>query len=790
MPIYHDGKKMKPYRGYRKPVNVYYGDKKVAGWKNSTQTGNNLTFQTTYNDTADVVVKGKSLQKSEWHKAEAQSTQSNPMINRVPEHMRKFEGWSAYQGASVTLTQNISVSEWGTDEATRIQTTGGSTTTKYYYGISAVIWGGPLSDGRKTQILVDVKNIGTAQVIISCNLGNDVAVNPGETKSVTVNGTGNGSKYWMFAFQALSASDNLDFIAYNPRAYILDEIPLPDNPFPIQTTIQAGTYKVQDYKGDWWEFTLTEDLCGIGEVRDAVEFDKYSHKGFLRKKTGKVVFDGSADEPWGDQSTAYPTPNTMLFAINGLVGRKGYDSVGFTGVADISSHFVNPKQSLQVTTYDNEAAIGHLNDRYSTFYYVRINKTRLSTQDLSGFRSWLAANPVTVVYQLATSTRTPLIFTKNNSSTAPECPMEFLTDTPSGEYPATVWDASGTVKARGKNLLPFPLDLETYTVEHNGSPPITSSTQTDEFVRIQGAEEEIDTAFRIVSPMFPLNPNTTYTISFKAYVDSPTFTLWDMVSPWGWCVALLSQSGVQLSQQQHLYTVQKEWITYKFVATTNEEGLFYLRLGSDWPNLINGFILIDRHSIQIELGSTATSYEPYRPEVSAPIPPLRKIGDVADTYNPVTGEYVQRIGVKVFDGTEPIDLPIQTPPVGYNAYRYLELMNSARPPYICSHYPYNNEQGYTQPIDKEYIKSYTLNEGQMFFLTYLSRCPDVNSFKAYLAAQYAAGTPVTVYYQLAEPVVTYLDPVTLPTYYPTTVITTTNNTAAELGTTAVVKVEE
>jgi hypothetical protein len=64
MPIYHDGKKMKPYRGYRKPVNVYYGDKKIAGWKNSTQTGNNLTFQTTYNDTADVVVKGKT--KSEW----------------------------------------------------------------------------------------------------------------------------------------------------------------------------------------------------------------------------------------------------------------------------------------------------------------------------------------------------------------------------------------------------------------------------------------------------------------------------------------------------------------------------------------------------------------------------------------------------------------------------------------------------------------------------------------------------------------------------------------------------
>jgi hypothetical protein len=635
MPIYHDGKKMKPYRGYRKPVNIYYGDKKVAGWKNSTQTGNNLTFQTTYNDTADVVVKGKSLQKSEWHKAEAQSTQSNPMINRVPEHMRKFEGWTAYQGASVTLTQNISVPEWGTDEATRIQTTGGSTTTKYYYGISAVIWGGPLSDGRKTQILVDVKNIGTAQVIISCNLGNDVAVNPGETKSITLNGTGNGISYWTFSFKALSTSDNLDFIAYNPRAYILDEIPLPDNPFPIQTTIQAGTYKVQDYKGDWYEFTLTEDLHGIDDVRDSVEWDKYGHKGFESRKIGQIL--SYTDEII---ETAY---------------------MSTTGGLDTGAY---------------------------------------------------------VCYVLATPTRTPLIFTKNNDSTAPECPMEFLTDTPSIEYPAEVFDASGTVKVRGKNLLPFPLDLETYTVKHHGSPPRTSSTQTDEFVRIQGAEEEIDTAFRLSSPMFSLNSNTTYTISFRAYVDSPTFTLWDMTSL-EWSVALVSQSGVRLSQQQYLNTVQKTWTTYKFVATTNSEGLYYLRLGSDSPNLINGFILIDRHSIQIELGSTATSYEPYRPEVSATIPPLRsnQDGTVYDEFEVKTGKVTRKIG------------RIES---------------------------YNGED-----VGDDWISSTG-----------------------------ALDTGATVEYVLAKPIEEQHTPVTLPTYYPTTVITTTNDTPAELTTTATVKVED
>ena len=45
-------------------------------------------------------------------------------------------------------------------------------------------------------------------------------------------------------------------------------------------------------------------------------------------------------------------------------------------------------------------------------------------------------------------------------------------------------------------------------------------------------------------------------------------------------------------------------------------------------------------------------------------------------------------------------------------------------------------------------------------------------------------------YELAEPIEEQHDPVTLPTYYPTTVITTTNDTPAELTTTATVKVED
>lgn len=52
-------------------------------------------------------------------------------------------------------------------------------------------------------------------------------------------------------------------------------------------------------------------------------------------------------------------------------------------------------------------------------------------------------------------------------------------------------------------------------------------------------------------------------------------------------------------------------------------------------------------NIQLELGSTATSYEPYSEGVT-----LRGIGDVKDTLNCLTGEVTERIGEIVLDGTE------------------------------------------------------------------------------------------------------------------------------------------
>lgn len=101
------------------------------------------------------------------------------------------------------------------------------------------------------------------------------------------------------------------------------------------------------------------------------------------------------------------------------------------------------------------------------------------------------------------------------------------------------------------------------------------------------------------------------------------------------------------------YNKNKEYI--KVVKTdilsggnfTTPNDTYYIRLDFNTANtseIVNG--------VQIEEGSTATSYEPYKTNiltVNEPIE-LRRVGNVQDTLDLITGELVQRIGeIKITD---------------------------------------------------------------------------------------------------------------------------------------------
>ena len=367
-----------------------------------------------------------------------------------------------------------------------------------------------------------------------------------------------------------------------------------------------------------YEFTLTEDLHGIGDVRDSVEWDKYNPaKGWLLDKCNERVFNGTESIYYQNTSSLNGT-DTVAF---------GWESTTIkTSHIPISTHFVG----RNIWNVDIEGVwVGA-----SPHIWLRIAKSRLvgwsdaltNAEKTNLFKAWLASEhtngtPVTVVYQLATPTRTPLTFTKNNSSTATELPMQFLTDIPSVDYPAEVFDAEGSVTARGKNLFDISKVLSNDEVTgagqviNNGSHLTVITTPTDASGVAKAPNKLSDYAKLKIGETYILTATTTGTAKY------------------------IYLSGA--SQTWRFGTTKT--ITQEMLDSSVR---FYASGVSTTAEISN---------IQIELGSVATPYEPYRPEVSAPIPALRSnaAGTVYDEFEVKTGKLTRKIGrIESYNGED------------------------------------------------------------------------------------------------------------------------------------------
>ena len=143
------------------------------------------------------------------------------------------------------------------------------------------------------------------------------------------------------------------------------------------------------------------------------------------------------------------------------------------------------------------------------------------------------------------------------------------------------------------------------------------------------------------------------------------------------------------------------------------------------------------NSIMINTGSTALPYEPYGYKL-----PLTVNGMEYPIYLGQV-ETTRRIKKLVFDGTEPWNRSTS----GNNTRAYTpqipECMSLS--PAICTHFNYNVANvGYPKVGDFVINSSKAIIfgvDGNMF--------ADVDTWKSYLAQQYANGTPVTVWYVLA-----------------------------------------
>ena len=141
----------------------------------------------------------------------------------------------------------------------------------------------------------------------------------------------------------------------------------------------------------------------------------------------------------------------------------------------------------------------------------------------------------------------------------------------------------------------------------------------------------------------------------------------------------------------------------------------------------------DGDTMMVYFGAELLPYEPHKENYISLSKPfeLCSIGGVADEITP--NEVIRRVNKKVLNGAEIWNMISD----GYFVmYTSTNKFTAKTGDGLCSHYSYS-------------VPSFYVGEAGIAFTK--ADCHSIDEWKAYLSAQYTAGTPVTVYYLPTEP---------------------------------------
>lgn len=672
MAIIENGQVQKLYKGDHSPVNLYRGEQKIAGWKDEVQVGEAVNFSNSYNDVAEVVIEGNTVQQSDWYAKEGLSSQANTHPDmKFWLNGRNFtnspqttvwtdltgNGYNAscagfnytalsgsdgddglvFSGTSRAIVSNFNQSiganftisfwakfaeysymqimdcdafqfKWRISNQNpywNIRKLDGSLVAGHSYPIKP-----PLNewhcysltyDGAVVKRYYDESFIG--EVPCTGQLKVPTCFNVGLDSGEVLRGAiGN----ILFLTRAYSATEISNLVKAGRKLVV----PNPALPSPITSNLPAGTYKYTSTDGIY-EFTLDEELRGIGTSVDRIVFDRTSKTGKLERRLGRKIINGS--ETFSNYSAGM-TAELSTFYVNINLSALGF-------ATSWSSHFKNVFGGWDYPISEHYSDHPSNTFKYLSIFNRVIGAVSSDTYTVRNdkFKSWLSTNNVTFIYRLATPTTTPLTFTKVSSSTKTEVPMTFLTATPSLDYQAQVWDVEGKAVSRGKNLFDVNLLEPTsagFSVEGNG---VKAETLYGNIANLNWS------AF--------LKPNTTYTL-FRDYKQLSG-------------VSSGSYGSIRFTGGPSTITILGNGMNgpASVVFTTPVDLSAYSKILFYQSSAAGAVAIFD--NIQIYEGTWSTTdflnYEPYQPIVNTTLPTLRKIGTVADTYNPKTGVLTKRI---------------------------------------------------------------------------------------------------------------------------------------------------
>ena len=268
-----------------------------------------------------------------------------------------------------------------------------------------------------------------------------------------------------------------------------------------------------------------------------------------------------------------------------------------------------------------------------------------------------------------------------------------------------------TIEIHGKNL--FDVDWEQGAI--NGVPGKTyEQNKANNLTRIRIANE------------FYVDPTKTYTISINDNNLEYVFQVYD---------------------SNHLQTTITGSDTWGDTAKTFT-GVYGISVAVRYKNQANIDPSVGATAkIQLELGSTATTYEPYFNGGTATAEMLLKVGDYQDVQSIIDGVVTRNVGVKVLDGTENWTTSVV---IGHRVFTVIKtdigtsstVLPAGSLKMICTHFIPHTNSGYTD--GDVWAGTAGVNFVKDDFST-------VTEWTNWVKAQYNAGTPVIIVYPLATP---------------------------------------
>ena len=157
----------------------------------------------------------------------------------------------------------------------------------------------------------------------------------------------------------------------------------------IWPMLNAGSTALpwQPYQSKTATITLTEPLCGIGDVRDRI-LCRDGEWG-IERYCPVSVFDGSTDEKWNEASTNDAAKKRYGIVIGGISANAEHPTA-------ICSHF---KLTSSSGTFN--CISGFVIAEKALWIYF-------DGRPLEEFKTWLQEHPITLVYQMDTPTWEPL----------------------------------------------------------------------------------------------------------------------------------------------------------------------------------------------------------------------------------------------------------------------------------------------------------------------------------------------------------------------------------------------